>query len=332
MYELLRWYFRRYRLGLYKRDVRDGIKRGKIVWKYAKAFSQDLTLASRKGNGRAWVSLIRQGKYTMRALVDLDSAQALLEERGYPLVSYLMPTCDRFSLAQRAVECFRKQTYPNKELVIVDDSVDEDLGRWIGSLHDSRIRHVGVRGEEKKLLGVLRNVTLQHARGEYIALWDDDDLSHPDRVTLQMQLMFTLGADGAFLNSETLWWPARKWLVEMERNPCNLRPFEIPCHFWENTMVLRKDKIEEWPNIEKSVDGTLCARILPKMDVVSCSTPGLYLRLLHGKNLWDEDHFRSLLHLSGKTRYRGRKYNRALGRLSKELGIELDDTEPSGYS
>jgi hypothetical protein len=43
-----------------------------------------------------------------------------------PLVSCIMPTCDRLQFVPEAVRGFLKQDYPNLELVIVDDGVNLD--------------------------------------------------------------------------------------------------------------------------------------------------------------------------------------------------------------
>src|SRR5215218_4381370 len=46
-----------------------------------------------------------------------------------PLVTCIMPTCDRRRFVPHAVDCFLRQDYPNVELLIVDDGRDavEDL-------------------------------------------------------------------------------------------------------------------------------------------------------------------------------------------------------------
>src|SRR5262245_1687646 len=44
-----------------------------------------------------------------------------------PRISCLMVTRDRYELARQAIQDFRQQTYPNRELLIVDDDEDERL-------------------------------------------------------------------------------------------------------------------------------------------------------------------------------------------------------------
>lgn len=58
-----------------------------------------------------------------------------------PTVSCLMVTKDRSATARRAIRCFLTQTYPNLELVVVEDGTDDALAQHIRDLGDPRIRH-----------------------------------------------------------------------------------------------------------------------------------------------------------------------------------------------
>src|SRR5690606_9633386 len=103
-----------------------------------------------------------------------------------PLVSCLMVTRDRPRLARRAVGCFLAQTYPNAELVIVDDG-GVDYGPMLSSLGGrAPIRYHRLRPEPERRLGALRNESLDRAAGEYVVQWDDDEWYHPERVARQM--------------------------------------------------------------------------------------------------------------------------------------------------
>jgi len=85
-------------------------------------------------------------------------------KRDLPLVSCIMPTKDRRPFAQRAIELFQRQDYPNRELVIVDDGKDR-IADLVGG--DDRIRYVPL--DRRLTLGAKRNLACQHARGSLIA-------------------------------------------------------------------------------------------------------------------------------------------------------------------
>jgi glycosyltransferase involved in cell wall biosynthesis len=101
---------------------------------------------------------------------------------GVPLVSCIMPTRDRRMWVRQAIEYFGRQDHPNLELVIVDDGADavEDLipaGLPVRYVHLKRPLSIGAK----------RNIAVEHASGDFIIHWDDDDWYGPRRVTYQLQ-------------------------------------------------------------------------------------------------------------------------------------------------
>jgi glycosyltransferase involved in cell wall biosynthesis len=101
-----------------------------------------------------------------------------------PLVSCICPTYNRppshKHLVEEAIESFLRQTYPNKELVVLNDCPGQDL------LCDAPgVRVVNVP-ERFPTLGEKRNAGVALARGDLIAPWDDDDISLPWRLSLSV--------------------------------------------------------------------------------------------------------------------------------------------------
>ena len=118
----------------------------------------------------------------------------------------------REEFLKRAVACFHKQTYPNKQLVIVADSACDKAG-----LNAAIAAHPGTAeywiDERQLTIGAKRNLGCQVARGEYIAIWDDDDYSSPRRLTEQYALLKESGKDVTtlyriyFTNADqSMWW------------------------------------------------------------------------------------------------------------------------------
>lgn len=94
-----------------------------------------------------------------------------------PLVSCVCVTEDRAAFLPWLLRAYDSQTYPNRELVVIDGStvVADFPGR-------SDIRVISV--PHGTWIPVKRNRALAEARGEIIAWFDDDDWQHPDRLTL----------------------------------------------------------------------------------------------------------------------------------------------------
>lgn len=94
-----------------------------------------------------------------------------------------MPTKDRLRYLPRAIRCFQAQTYQSKELLILDDG-DESAEALVSKYDDPQIRYA--RCSHSGTLGAKRNLACDQARGEYIAHWDDDDWSHPNRLATML--------------------------------------------------------------------------------------------------------------------------------------------------
>jgi len=110
-----------------------------------------------------------------------------------PLVSCIMPTTgNRRRFLPQAIRCFQRQTYANSELVIVCDGED-DLSDLIPR-DDERVRYFYL-GRDHHTVGSKRNSACERAKGELIAHFDDDDWSHPDRLSLQVGALLAEGAE-----------------------------------------------------------------------------------------------------------------------------------------
>jgi glycosyltransferase involved in cell wall biosynthesis len=107
-----------------------------------------------------------------------------------PLVSCIMPTCDRRAFVPDAVAGFLAQDYPNLELVVVDDGSDP-----IRDLLPADPRIVYVRPAKRQSVGAKRNLACAQARGEIVVHWDDDDWYPPSRVTRQVRALVERGVD-----------------------------------------------------------------------------------------------------------------------------------------
>ena len=85
-----------------------------------------------------------------------------------------------------AVKSILAQTESDLECVIVDDGSTDDTVRVLTDFDDPRIRLI-----EAGRIGRVRalNLGIRESRGEYIAIQDADDLSHPERLKIQRLAM-----------------------------------------------------------------------------------------------------------------------------------------------
>ena len=104
--------------------------------------------------------------------------------RAAPLVSILVPVYNTDpAMLRAAAESFRAQTYPHWEAILLDGaSTKPETVQCLKELEklDDRLRVV-FSGENLHISGN-SNAALRHAKGEWIALCDHDDLYTPDAL------------------------------------------------------------------------------------------------------------------------------------------------------
>ncbi len=123
-----------------------------------------------------------------------------------PTVCCIMLTRDRPSMAARAVRAFRAQAYANKQIFMLDTG-NESAG-YFGD-YDEVAHQWADLSLQSWSIGRLRNEAIGRAgAADIIAHFDDDDYSHPNRLTEQVALLQASGADCVGFN-ECLFWDTR---------------------------------------------------------------------------------------------------------------------------
>ncbi len=95
-----------------------------------------------------------------------------------PLVSVVIPTRDRPCLLEIALACYGHQTYPRRELIVVDDGAEHPVDPIIVAEAGGRL----VRVEPGTPLGTKLNRGIGEARGRLCQKMDDDDWYGPTFV------------------------------------------------------------------------------------------------------------------------------------------------------
>ena len=109
-----------------------------------------------------------------------------------PLVSVIIPTCNRARLLHRTLESVLKQSSENLEVIVVDDGSTET----VAASADPRVRVL--RNPKPTGVSVARNRGIAAARGEWIAFCDDDDLWAPNKLQEQLTAAGRAGANWAY--------------------------------------------------------------------------------------------------------------------------------------
>lgn len=118
------------------------------------------------------------------------------------LVSVIIPTYKRtVEYVSKAVESVINQTYPNVEIVVVDDSTSayekrNETEAYFASLNKSNI--IYLQNEENLGGSLTRNKGIETAHGDYITFLDDDDEYQPEKIEKQLNFMLEKGCDMTF--------------------------------------------------------------------------------------------------------------------------------------
>lgn len=111
------------------------------------------------------------------------------------MISIVLPSFNRAHILPKAVESILRQTYKDFELIIVDDGSSDNTCEVVKGFNDDRIVYVH---QENAGACVARNNGIDHARGEYIAFQDSDDIWHEDKLEKQLTTLRNTGADVVF--------------------------------------------------------------------------------------------------------------------------------------
>lgn len=104
-----------------------------------------------------------------------------------PTISVVMPAYNGEKYIGKAIESILCQTYDNFELVIVEDASSDKTLDIIKEYTDARI--VLIQNCENRGIAFSTNLGIDHSRGAYIALLDDDDMATPKRLEWQLEYL-----------------------------------------------------------------------------------------------------------------------------------------------
>ncbi len=214
-----------------------------------------------------------------------------------PKISCLLVTANgRLDYLKRSIRCYFDQTYPNKELVIVNEGpkdYQEKIRAVIGDRDN--VKYVFLDGYYT--LGALRNISIALSQGEVFVQWDDDDFNSPERLSVQLNYLVKHPKAKACYFSDQLhyYFPTR-------------------CLFWENwgkfcsggfkqfslipgtIMAWKSDFCTRYPSAgdcsSAGEDSVLAHRLCNNdEDVVLLSGFGhMQVYSYHGNNVWDIEH------------------------------------------
>lgn len=123
-----------------------------------------------------------------------------------PLISVIIPTYNSVDTIDIAIRSIQKQTYPNLEIIVIDDKSTDETKDVVEAISetDSRVvyfllpfddpHRYNKRGRNINAGYMARNYGLEMARGKWITFQDSDDASLVNRIETQYELALQYNA------------------------------------------------------------------------------------------------------------------------------------------
>jgi glycosyltransferase involved in cell wall biosynthesis len=145
-------------------------------------------------NERAWVAWHENQCADASAITPAAVAPAA---RTWPKVSLCLTTFNRPKLLGQALESIKALTYPNFEVVLVDDgSTKPEAVTALQALEsDFAARGWRIVRQPNRYLGAARNSGARQASGDYLLFMDDDNYAEPGELTTLVEVAGRTGAD-----------------------------------------------------------------------------------------------------------------------------------------
>jgi hypothetical protein len=106
-------------------------------------------------------------------------------EQDTKLVSCLLLADSSPHQTARAVLCYQRQTWQQKELIVIDNGL-QNLSPLLEDIPETELQYIKVPPGTSDGFGSMKNRGLDEARGEFVIHWDPADWHHPGRIRHQL--------------------------------------------------------------------------------------------------------------------------------------------------
>jgi len=121
-----------------------------------------------------------------------------------PEVSVIMPVYNAEAWLEDAMASVLNQSYGDFEFIVVDDGSQDRSPQIMRKFAEADPRVVLVEHETNRGAAAARNTAIRRSAGRYIMMADADDVQHPDRLKLTLELMERERADMVFHDYELM--------------------------------------------------------------------------------------------------------------------------------
>lgn len=219
-----------------------------------------------------------------------------------PKISVLVPVYNVEKYIEKCLDSIINQTYPNLEIILVDDGSTDNSGNICDEYarKDSRIK---VIHQKNQGVAKSRNIAIASAGGEFIGFVDSDDFIDSNMYTDMMALALESLADIVMINFEYTDLNGQKIPGNTSSKPISDRIItgkqfisEL-CHDYNSTYVVPWNKIYrkklfsgiQYPNGKTIDDEAVIHRLAHKCNTISFSSKAYYFYRQHPTSIMNKN-------------------------------------------
>ena len=216
-----------------------------------------------------------------------------------PVVSVIIPTYNRAVWLPEAIESVLRQSYPAREIIVVDDGSTDDTAQLVAQ-YGAAIR---VFTQANHGVSSARNVGIRAAQGELVAFLDSDDYWLPEKLACQVAVMMQQ-PELQLCHTEEIWIRRGVRVNQMKKHQKHggyIFPHCLPfCVISPSSVMLRRAVFAAVGDFDEALpaceDYDLWLRITQTYPVHFIETPLIVKRGGHADQLsrthWGLDRFR----------------------------------------
>jgi teichuronic acid biosynthesis glycosyltransferase TuaG len=187
------------------------------------------------------------------------------------LVSIIMPYFRKRDYIKKSINSALNQSYENFEIIIIyDDQKSHDI-KYIEEISKLDYRINIIYNNKNIGAGLSRNVGIEHAKGDYLAFLDCDDLWDKNKLKLQINFMKEKNADFSFTAYDLINKKNKKISTMFAKPILKFDDLVMSCDIGLSTVIFKKkiyNSFCKFPNLKTKEDYVLWLKIAKKNKVL----------------------------------------------------------------
>lgn len=247
------------------------------------------------------------------------------------LITVIMPLKNGMPYLKDSVNSILAQSIREFELIIIDDHSTDNSLEYLNGLSDSRIRVINNIGEG---IADAMNTGLNLVQTKYVAIMDSDDISNPERLQRQVNILESekdivlVGTSIKYIGSKDM---ARSWGVKMPHDDMKIengisKGMYVISH---PTIMIRTEAVKEIGGYRResfpNIDLDLYSRLITRGRFANLTDYFTYIRL-HSESFTQQNLF-----IIVRNSYMMKKQNRLTHSFYDRIAIRIKYLSTKNY-